>query len=129
MHTTQTNAVRDPALLALASAYFEIVTESTSAIVAVELAIAAAMMLDTERLPAFCRAVRDPFAWQPFLRHLHAVPPSRRTTRSEDARHRLHAVATELMLQQGLGLVRPEDLLARPTPFEEAFSSLLTNTI
>lgn len=129
MSAVRTNPVRDRAVLALASAYFELVTESASAGDAIELATSAALMLDERRLPGLCRAVSDPFAWQPFLRQLQNVPLALRTSRIEGAQHRLRAVATELLREQGLGLVRPEDLLARPTPFEEAFASLSTNTI
>lgn len=122
-------ATRSPRLHALVPVYYELVTESASAEVASELSIAAARIADAETLFELCRAVSDPFAWQPFLRHLYAVAPTRRTADSDAARHRLHALAAELLHAQGLGLVRPEDLLARPTPFEEAFCSLASNTI
>lgn len=117
---------RTPRLHALVAAYYELVAEFPAEITH-ELCTLASSIADVDVWFALCRAVRDPFAWQPFLRQLHNVPQVRRTTRSEGARHRLHALAAELLRRQGLGLVRPEDLLARPTPFEEAFTSLTRN--
>lgn len=120
---------RDAAVLSTASAYYELVTEGASGRDAIELAASASLVLDAPRLGALCRAVGDPFAWQPFLRRLYTIPPARRTVRTEQALRHVYFLAAELLRHQGLGLVQPEDLLARPTPFEEAFSSLATNTI
>ena len=122
-------SVRDRVVTMLVSAYFEIITESVDLTVARELSISVAMLADVDRLLALGRAVRDPFPWVPFLRHLHGIPQHRRTARSDEARLRLHATATTMLAHQRLGPVRPEDLLARPTPFEEALASLAPNTI
>lgn len=127
--TYSSRATRGSRLHALVTAYYELVTESATAEMARELSIAAAGIANAETLFELGRAVRDPFAWQPFLRHLHAIPTGQRTTRSTSATRSLTDLASELLRHQGLGLVRPEDLLARPTPFEEAFALLSTNTI
>ncbi len=74
---------RDAAVLSTASAYYELVTEGASARDAIELAASASLVLDAPRLGALCRAVGDPFAWQPFLRRLYTIPPTSRTVRTE----------------------------------------------
>jgi hypothetical protein len=126
--TRPPNAVRDRVTITLASAYYELVTGGAGANDAAELATSAALVLDGDRLRVLCRAVRDPFAWQPFMRQLRAIHHSRRTARTMSAGGRLHALATELLHEQGLALVHPDDLLARPSAFEEGLLALDPNT-
>jgi len=114
---------------ALVSAYFEVLTESVELSVARELSISVGKIAGVEQLLALGRAVRDPQPWVPFLLRLRSIPRELRTLRSDAAERRLHAVAARMLTHQGLAIVRPEDLLARPTPVEEAFASLAPNAI
>lgn len=118
------NAGRDESALALVSAYFELASDAVDVALARELSISFARIADVERLFAVGRVVRDPFPWVPFLRQLSIIPEDQRSTRSDDARDRLYASAKKMLEQQQLGLVRPEDLLARSTPFEAVLTEL-----
>lgn len=120
---------RDPVVTAIVSAYFELATEAVDEIAARELSISVATLATEDQLVAVGRAVRDPFPWVPFLRCLRAIPTTMRSRRSDLALARLHAVATTMLARQRLGLVCPEDLLARPSAFEEALSSLASHSI
>ncbi|MFO0680503.1 MAG: hypothetical protein U0234_00565 [Sandaracinus sp.] len=122
-----TSIVRDPIVLALASAYSEIVMGSADAEEAHELAVSFGMLASVDRLFVVGRAVRDAMPWVPLLRVLMRASRSRDPRRSAVSAAHLYAVACEMLARQGLALVRPEDCLARPSAIEQAFASL-TNT-
>jgi len=81
----------------LVSAYFELATEAVDEVAARELSISVATFATEDQLVAVGRAVRDPFPWVPFLRCLHAIPPTMRSRRGELALARLGAVATTML--------------------------------
>jgi hypothetical protein len=122
------NAVRDPVVIAITSAYLDIVTESVTADEARELSISVAMLTDVDRLSAVGCTVGDAFPWVLFLQRLRSIPLPQRTERSDRAEFKLYLTAMSMLERRGLGLVRPEDLLARPTPFQEAVASFAPNT-
>lgn len=103
----------------LVSGYYEVVM-SSGGDDRLELAVVASRACDLQRLQALACAVLDPAPWGVFLRVLAAVPPGLRTAAVADAFAHLYAVAIEMLRAQGLGLVRPEDLLRAPSPFELA---------
>lgn len=121
-------AVRDPVVVAIVSAYFEVVTESASDYEARELSVSIAMLVDVDRLFVLGRAVRDPQPWVPFLRHLRSIPAELATLRYREAESRMYMAAVSMLERQGLSLIRPEDVLARPSPFAEALVSLSPST-
>lgn len=125
----RTGQLRDPRVRAVVSAYFDIVTDAIAPADARELSIAIARTTGVDDLFALGRAVRDPQPWVPFLRHLRSIPPRLHDDRAVEAERHLRTTASEMLRLQGLRLVRPEDLIARPTPFEEALASLAPNTI
>lgn len=75
-----------------------------------QIAIAAARASNPKRLRALARATGDAWPWAVFLRRLLVIPE---TAETRDAFERLYYVAEQLLEEQGLGLVRPEDLLAQ----------------
>jgi hypothetical protein len=115
---------RDPAVIAITSAYVELAAGHVCAADAREICISAGISADVERLFAVGRAVRDAQPWIPFLARLRAIAPKERTTRSGLAEQRLYQAASEMLRLQGLELVRPEDCLARLTQLEEAIAYL-----
>lgn len=117
--------VRDEGANILTSAYFELVAGNPGRAELHELSIEFGLHADVERLIAVGRAVRDAFPWVPFLRELRSVASPRRAERAVHAERHLYNVARLMLDHQGLGLVRPEDCLARPSAFEQACASLL----
>ncbi len=119
---------RDPAVLALASTYYEISTGSFRPSERNEVVVAAALASTPERLRGLAVAVRDPFAWVIFLRCLIEIPVAARTPRSDEAYERLYTIGTELLAALNMSLLRPEDLLLIDTVLEQAAYSLRPNT-
>jgi hypothetical protein len=74
-----------------------------------ELAVVAARLMTLEILRAVARDVGDPFPWALFLRRLLALPE---TPDVVAAFTHLYEVAQQMLNEQELQLLRPEDLLA-----------------
>jgi hypothetical protein len=110
----------------LAGTYFEFVAAGTK-LADVEVAVAAARACDLPRLRALCVAVSDPLAWVPLFRCLASVPDGSRTPAIDAGLRRLYGLASELLREQGLGVLRPEDVVLTDSPLEQALSSLCSS--
>ena len=118
------HATRDRAVVALVTAYFELVTGSLTASDRDAIAVAAAAACTVDRLDALAAAVEDPFAWLPFLRCIVAIPSSAQTNATRHAQEHLDAVGTDYLARHNLSILRPEDILLADNPLTRAASAL-----
>ena len=122
------NSIRDPAVLVLVGAYFELVAGSLRPAERNEVVTAAGLACTPDRLRGLAAAVGDPFAWVRLLRCLLEIPVTARTERSEEAYARLHAIGTDFLAEQAMSILRPEDLLLIDGVLEQAAYAVSPNT-
>ncbi len=89
-----------------------------------DVAVAVASACTLPRLRALAAAVRDPLPWRVFFLPLVLLPPGARSAESDAAMRRLGALAAELLRENGLGILRPEDVILGAGPLERAVSSM-----
>lgn len=78
--------------------------------------------LDVAQLLTLARAVQDPFCWMPFLVLLDYATVRGHDT--DDATAHLLRITRELLDAQGLELLEPGDLMARPLAIQEAVNAI-----
>ncbi len=110
----------------LVSGYFELAPGPWGADEQMELALAMARACDLPRLRALGRAVGDPAPWAVILQHLAVIPPEHRSEEVVSVVARFYALSRELLHEQGLEVVRPEDLLRREPPYVTMARELLS---
>lgn len=122
-----TDAERDASreIAFLVSAYVELAPGPWSPDEQMELALATARACDLPRLRALGRAVGDPTPWAVILQHFAVIPPERRSHDVLRTVAVFYAKCSEMLREQGLELVRPEDLLRREPPYVTLARDLL----
>lgn len=123
----ETYAERDASreITALVSAYVELAPPPWSPDEQMELALATARACDLPRLRALGRAVADAAPWVVILQHLAAIPPEHRSPDVLRTVAAFYSLCVEMLREQGLELLRPEDLLHREPPLVTMARNLL----
>ncbi len=122
-----TDAERDASreIAPLVSAYIELAHPPWIPDEQMELALATARACDLPRLRALGRAVGDEAPWIVVLRHLAVIPPEHRSAEVLRTVGAFYSLCLELLREQHLELVRPEDLLHREPPLVTMATHLL----
>ena len=122
------NSIRDPAVLVLVGAYFELVAGSLRPAERNEVVTAAGLACTPDRLRGLAAAVGDPFAWVRLLRCLLEIPATAGTAQSDAAYARVYAIGTDFLAEQAMSILRPEDLLLIDGVLEQAAYAVSPNT-